>query len=161
MTDQLALNADGTVTVTIDTSDYMLRVPTVKDWKRYTQQMQDAVTAAKTSLEELNRAVSHAAEKISSADVDSDEWVTAYEAATDKAKAAYHAAVDALADYAAEPFYEVSAGILADMFANLGDALPEDLDEWPVWLATDTSIPGEILGHWRTTPKVSGRPTPP
>ena len=62
--------------------------------------------------------------------------------------------------FSANPFYEMTGPILAEMFAQLGDPLPDDPDDWPAWLAADSTLPGEILKHWRNHPKASG-PTPP
>jgi hypothetical protein len=42
------------------------------------------------------------------------------------------------------------------VFVQLSDPLPEDSDEWPAWLATDPTLPSQIIGHWQAHPKASG-----
>jgi hypothetical protein len=80
-----------------------------------------------------------------------------YEAAPEELRQRYDEAEEQVRQFAATPFYERSSEIIRAMFAQIGDRkLPKDLDEWPVWLATDVRLPGQILAHWREAPKASG-----
>ena len=44
---------------------------------------------------------------------------------------------------------------LADAVPHEG-ALPDDRDDWPVWLLTDLLVPVEIVRWWQRRPKASG-----
>jgi hypothetical protein len=45
---------------------------------------------------------------------------------------------------------------LAEVVEGLSDKpLPDDVGDWPAWLAFDTSNPVKIINHWNTTPLVS------
>jgi len=49
-----------------------------------------------------------------------------------------------------------SSALVKEIFSQLGDPLPDDIEEWPAWLATDVRLPGALLAHWKTHPKASG-----
>jgi len=56
-----------------------------------------------------------------------------------------------------KPMYEYLGPLVRDIVANVGEKpLPEDMDDWPPWLAMDVLLPAEILAHWRTVPKAPG-----
>lgn len=40
--------------------------------------------------------------------------------------------------------------ILREIFTD--SPLPENIDEWPIWLATSDDIMLKIMSHWRTVP---------
>jgi hypothetical protein len=59
------------------------------------------------------------------------------------------------------PGWEDVVPWLAEVFRQLADRpLPDDPDDWPAWLATDMSLPGQIVNHWKTAPKASGGQAP-
>jgi hypothetical protein len=87
-------------------------------------------------------------------------WDDVYQNADDELRTEYDNAKAHLDELTSEPFWRKSAGLLADMFKDLGDPLPDDIDDWPAWLATDTKIPRQITDHWKNSPKASGE-TPP
>src|SRR5690606_25509486 len=62
-----------------------------------------------------------------------------------------------LRDLGEHPLHELTTPVLAEMFSQVGDPLPEDVDDWPAWLVTDPSLMRQILDHWRTVPKASGK----
>ena len=63
----------------------------------------------------------------------------------------------ALREYQASPFYESTIPWLREVFKQLSDTpLPDDENDWPVWLAADLAVPTQIVAHWRTNPKASG-----
>ena len=74
-------------------------------------------------------------------------------ASTEKARAK---AESQLREYSLTPFYEDSLEWTREVFAQLGDPLPDDADEWPAWLAADGTLPARIVAHWQTAPKASG-----
>lgn len=56
-----------------------------------------------------------------------------------------------------KPIYEYLGPLVRDIVVKVGDKpLPDDMDDWPPWLAMDPLLPAEILAHWRTVPKAPG-----
>lgn len=143
MTEGIEWNEIGTVDVTFDDKTYHLGRPKFRQWKHFSESLermraeaQDRVSAAIRRAAEADRA---------HAENPSDETRAEIEAS----KAETRAIKD-------DPFYNRTAEIIAEMFFQLGDPLPEDKDEWPAWLAADSNLPGAILAHWQVSPKASG-----
>jgi hypothetical protein len=146
MTDDLTYNSIGTVTVTIDGTEYRLGRPKMKQYRYFTRRLGEMSQEAQDKLNALSGAVQTAR-----ALYDEDP--------SDENKAVHELAVTKLEDFAATPFYETSSELVREMFKQLSDhPLPDDLDDWPAWLAADVSLPGTIIAHWRKAPKASGPP---
>jgi len=62
------------------------------------------------------------------------------------ARLSYLAGVDEVADWWRAVF---------DALAPDGTSLPDDVDDWPVWLLSG-SLMGQVLAHWREVPYLSG-----
>lgn len=138
----------GSITVTFDDTGYQLTLPKMRQWRYFSRRIEEMSDAAKVRLGELANAAAEAA--------------TAYEAeATPLTKTALDQANEELQEFASTPFYETSSQLVREIFEQLGDKpLPDDMDDWPTWLAADVTIPAQILQHWRTAPKVSGATAP-
>ena len=135
----------GTIDVTFDGNTYHLGRPKLKQWRYFTRKIGEMTDQAQATLKQLADEAT-AALAVLEADPDNPD---AQVLAAEKEKA--------LQDFAATPFYETSAELVRAIFAQLSDRpLPKDIDDWPVWLAADTSLPGQILAHWRKAPKASG-----
>lgn len=138
MPEPITFDPLGTITVTFeDGTEVTIGRPKFGQWRWFTnnlngifQQLQDRIAAATAKVET---------------------------AKGDKAKAAAQAERD---DLAAQPLYESTIPWMAEVFKQLGDQPVPEPDEWPAWLAADTNLPVQILAHWRTAPKASGRTNP-
>ncbi len=122
----------GTVTVTLDGKDYVLKRPKLRQYRHYRDQIRELSTQAVETLSELR-------EKLEKA----------------KGKEA-EAIEEEVAHVAANSFELTSIPWLKSAFEELGDPLPDDHEDWPAWLAADTSIPTRIITHWRTVPLAPG-----
>jgi hypothetical protein len=134
----------GTVDVTFDEKTYHLGRPKFRQFKHFAAALEDQRQEVVSVIERIN--------------AEREEAEARYEGKEDspEAKAELRRLQDALADLNKTPFYERTITILQDMFAQVGDPLPDDVDDWPAWLAADSSLPGKILNHWKTSPKASG-----
>lgn len=47
---------------------------------------------------------------------------------------------------------ELKVEIIREVFAGSGKPLPEDVDEWPTWLAVSDDLVHKFLAHWRSIP---------
>lgn len=143
MSEGIIYNELGTVDVTFDDKTYHLGRPKFKQWKYFTRKLDEQSSEVKDDLRQLQREIEDADQR------HKDD-------STPEAKAELDRLRDELHQFSKNPYYERTMGILAEMFEQVGDPLPTDPDEWPPWLAADSSIPGAILKHWRSTPKASG-----
>ena len=135
----------GTITVSFDDTEYRLGRPKLRQWRYFTRRIGEMTTAA---TDELTR-LSNEAQAALAVLADDPENEHAQELADEKQ--------EALTGFAQTPFYETSSELLREMFTQLADkSLPDDIDDWPAWLAADVSLPGQILAHWRNAPKASG-----
>lgn len=130
----IEFNPIGTVDVTFDGTTYHLGRPKMRQFRHFTETLENVRREVTDRLAELQR----------KAEDDPDN----------------QAVRDEISEFARDPFYNRTIPVVAEMFAQLGDALPDDPDDWPAWLGADSTLPGEILKHWRNSPKASG-PTPP
>lgn len=135
----------GTVDISFDGTTYHLGRPKMRQFKYFTQRLTDATREVTDELNRIQTEITEAQAKYD------DEG-------TDDAKAEIDRLTKEVRTFSANPFYEVTTPIVAEMFAQLGDPLPEDPDDWPAWLGADSTLPGEILKHWRNSPKASGAP---
>lgn len=148
MSEGIIWNDLGTVDVTFDDKTYHLGRPKFRQFKHFTAaldaQRQELVDAIQTLEDERRDAEAK------------------YEGKEDTpaAKKELRRLREALAELNRTPFYERTISILKDMFEQVGDPLPPDPDDWPAWLAADSSVPGKILNHWKTNPKASGAAPP-
>ena len=183
MTEGITYDPLGTVDVTFDDETYHLGRPKLKQWKYFTRQIEETTKKTRERLAELGKEVAEASNAIEEAvdsvlsgvlekanarlqEEDATEldrktqeraWQDVYEAAPEELRQRYDEAEEQVRQFAATPFYERSSEIIRAMFDQIGDRkLPKDLDDWPVWLATDVRLPGQILAHWREAPKASG-----
>lgn len=149
MTEGITYNPLGTVEVTFDDTTYKLGRPKMRQFKYFTERLQTVTTAYTDEIRRVQVELAEANEKYAEDDT------------TPEAKAEIDRLTDEVKAITQTVFYEETMAITAEIFRQLGDQpLPEDYDEWPVWLAADASVPGEILKHWRTNPKASGPPPP-
>lgn len=138
----------GTITVTIDDETYRLTRPKMGQWRYFQRTWQEAIKAASTQLTDLTTKLDEARDLADAPD-------------TPEKKAKAQKRLDALSDElrttTVKPLYEWQIPWTRDVFTQLGDKpLPEDSDEWPVWLASDPSLPNQIITHWQAHPKASG-----
>lgn len=183
MTDEgIVYHELGTIDVTFDDKTYHLGRPKLKQWRYFTREIDRITTRATEDLQALVRKVAEAQQAmIEAADPElrgtyelADEkaqaddatrahvqarevaWSHIREAADPELRDAYDRVQAEMTQFAETPFYMRSSELVAEIFAQLGDKLPDDIEEWPAWLATDVRLPGTILAHWRTHPKASG-----
>lgn len=146
MTEGIVYNPIGTVEVTFDDTTYKLGRPKMRHFKHFSESLQRVTAELTADLGKLTQELSVAQEKYGD-----DEDAPEARAEIERLRAE-------LKVLTTKPLYEKAMAITAEMFAQLGDKpLPEDQEDWPVWLAADASVPGEILKHWRTNPKASGQ----
>jgi hypothetical protein len=141
MTDGIEFQPLGTVEVTFDDKTYHLSLPKMKQFRWFTRRLADVTAEAQAVGRSLNERIAEAQERFKD-DEDSPEAKAVIDAITEEVRGF--------------TFFDLTAPITAEMFNQLGDPLPEDIEEWPVWLAADSTIPGQILNHWRNAPKASG-----
>ena len=182
MSEGIEYHEIGTVDVTFDDKTYHLGRPKLKQWRYFTRRIDEITTKAQEDLAALVKALSerqqaileaadselrgtyeladtHAkAEDATRAHVQAREvaWSHVYEAADPSLRQAYDDTQAEISQFAETPFYMRSSELVKEIFTQLGDPLPEDIEEWPAWLATDVRLPGALLGHWRSHPKASG-----
>lgn len=144
MSEGIEYNTTGTVDVTFDDKTYRLRRPKFGDWKHFNRKLNEQRDELVTELRRIQQ--------------ETEEAEAKYEGAEDspEAREELRRLQDEMAALNKTPFYERTTGILAEMFEKIGDPLPDDPDDWPAWLAADSSIPGEIIKHWQNNPKASG-----
>lgn len=148
MTEGIEFNDLGTVDVTFDEKTYHLGRPKFRQFKYFTGQLEEQRQELIGGIQQLEDERQEAEAKYEGKET------------TPKAKAELNRLRLALAELNRTPFYERTVSIITEMFAQLGDPLPDDPDDWPAWLAADSSLPGKILNHWKTHPKASGADGP-
>lgn len=183
MSEGIEYNPTGTVDVTFDDKTYHLGRPKLKQWRYFTRRIDEISTKAQEDLAELARRLSEAqqavldaadpvlrgtyeladekaqAEDATRAEVQAREtaWKHVLDDAEETLRKDYEEAQAAITKFGENPFYYRSSALVKEIFQQLADEpLPEDIDEWPAWLATDVRLPGSLLAHWRTNPKASG-----
>lgn len=134
MTEGITFDPAGTVTVTFDDNTYKLKRPNFGQFRYFNRKYYGIV-------DDLTARLNEARDMLAG---EPDEEAAA------KGK-------QLLADLGTQPLHELTTPILAEMFSQVGNALPEDPDDWPAWLVTDPSLMRQILEHWRTVPKASGK----
>lgn len=147
MTDGIEYHPLGTVDITFDGTTYHLGRPKMRQFKYFTERLTLATRQVTDEMARIQGEITKAQQAFD------DESTPEAQAEIDRLTAEVRA-------FSANPFYDVTIPIVAEMFSQLGDALPEDPDDWPAWLAADSTLPGEILKHWRNNPKASGAPAP-
>ena len=147
MTEGIEFNEIGTIDVTFDDKTYHLGRPKFRQFKYFSAR-----------LEEQRQDVTKALQALEDERADAESKYVGKET-TPKAKAELKRLRDSLVELSRTPFYERTVEIITEMFGQLGDPLPPDADDWPAWLAADSSLPGKILDHWKTHPKASGAPS--
>lgn len=134
MSEGITFDPAGTVTVTFDGNTYKLRRPTFGQFRYFNRRFSETYDEAQAELQAVLKKLAAVEE--------SGEGIEAVNAE--------------LAEIKARPLHDRMAPILAEMFSQMGDPLPESIDDWPAWLVTDATVLPEVLKHWRSTPKVSG-----
>jgi hypothetical protein len=137
MTEGITYDPQGTVTVTFDGNTYKLRRPNFGQFRYFNRKYYGIVDDLQSRLTEAQDLLKKSRE------AEDPEGV-------ERAKAMVR-------DLGATPLHEITTPVLAEMFTQVGDPLPEDVDDWPAWLVTDPSLMRQILDHWRTVPKASGK----
>lgn len=147
MAEGIVWHGIGTVDVTFDEKTYHLGRPKFRQFRYFTEKLEQASAdlRAKTTTIEDDLADAKARYEDESAP---------------EARAEIRRLTGEIRSLLDVKFYELTRPILAEMFSQVGDALPDDPDDWPAWLAADSTLPGEILKHWRTSPKASSEPPP-
>lgn len=134
MSEGITFDPQGTVTVTFDGNTYKLRRPTFGQFRYFNRKYYGIV-------DDLQSRLTEARDMLNSDPTEED---------AERARAM-------LRDLGEHPLHELTTPVLAEMFTQVGDPLPEDVDDWPAWLVTDPSLMRQILDHWRTVPKASGK----
>lgn len=134
--DTIVYDPLGIVTVTFDGNTYRLGRPKFGQWRYFQRKLNEMAEESRLRLDELQR---KAAEAEDAQDVDAARVLG------EEARA-----------FARQPFYERTIEWMREAFTQVGDPLPENVDDWPAWLAGDSSIPNAIIQHWRSAPKASG-----
>lgn len=124
----------GTVTITLDGKDYVLRRPKLRQYRHYRDKIRELSMQAVDTLADLR-------EQLDKAKDGSKE---------------FEALQTEVQDVSQNSFELTSVPWLKDAFEQLGDPLPDDHEDWPAWLAADQSIPTKIINHWRTVPLAPG-----
>ena len=144
MTEGIEYQPTGTVDVTFDEKTYHLGRPKMRQFRYFSRKLDEQRNDLVEGLESLKRKLDDAEARYQGDDTSAEARDE-----LDQMRAEHRALTSA-------PFYERTIGILAEMFDQIGDPLPENSEDWPAWLAADSSIPGKILVHWREAPKASG-----
>jgi hypothetical protein len=134
MSEGITYDPQGTVTVTFDGNTYKLRRPTFGQFRYFNRKYYGIV-------DDLQSRLTEARDMLNNDPTEED---------AERARAM-------LRDLGEHPLHELTTPVLAEMFSQVGDPLPEDVDDWPAWLVTDPSLMRQILDHWRTVPKASGK----
>lgn len=149
--DPITFDPLGTITVIFDDVEYRLTRPKMGQWRYFQRAWSEGIREAQSQLSELNAKYALAQERLDLAKT---------ETAKKKAVKEAEALGEELREYTVKPLYEWQIPWTREVFAQLGDQpLPEDSDEWPAWLATDPSLPNQIIAHWQAHPKASGGPS--
>ena len=134
MDEGIDYKTDGTISLTFGGEVWLLARPKLKTYRQFSERLQDmrrAITQVSTQITELRERLA-----------DDDADTTTIQDQIDKLNA---------------PIWEYSIPIIRDIFGQVADRpLPESEDDWPVWLATNLTLPSDILGHWREVPKSPG-----
>lgn len=133
----------GTVDVTFEDKTYHLGRPKMRQFRYFTRKLEEQSREVTEELDRLQREIADAQQQ------HEDD-------STPEARADLDRLTARLREFSRNPFYDRTIGIIGEMFEQMGDPLPSDPDDWPAWLAADSSLPGEILKHWRSHPKASG-----
>ena len=138
MADGITYKPDGTITVEYDGVTVKLKRPTFGVYRYFSEALSDM----STHVQEVARRLAAIRARMESASDDDLERLSK--------------------ELAAENIrmFDLTQPILADMFTQLSDKELPEVDEWPSWLAADSTIPTQFLSHWRTVPKASGGPAP-
>ena len=134
MSEGITYDPQGTVTVTFDGNTYKLRRPNFGQFRYFNRKYYGIV-------DDLQSRLTEARDMLNNDPTEED---------AERARAM-------LRDLGEHPLHELTTPVLAEMFTQVGDPLPEDVDDWPAWLVTDPSLMRQILDHWRTVPKASGK----
>ena len=143
MTEGIEYHPLGTIDVTFDDKTYHLRRPKMGQFRYFTRRLDEITRKAQEKYSALQAGIAEAAKQ------HQEEETPEAQAEIDRLSAEVKAFRD-------DPFYDQTAVVIAEMFSQIGDPLPDDTDDWPAWLAADSTLPGEILKHWRSNPKASG-----
>lgn len=148
MTDPIVFDPLGTVTVEFDGETYTLSRPKMGQW-RYFKRLEDE--RSKGYREKANF---YREEAVRIDDARKTAKTAKAKADIDAESAAL---IEAHTEWSLTPTWEDTIPWIAEVFAQLGDKpLPEDVDDWPAWLAADSLLPTTILAHWQSRPKASG-----
>lgn len=182
MTEGIEYNSLGTVDVTFDDKTYHLGRPKLKQFRYFSRRMGEITKETNDRLTELSTKVAETIEAAESqapseyvktfhekreayiANPTDKPTVGEYEKALAEMIAAspqevidaHEVATEEMTEFVKRPFWETTSKLTAEIFDQLGDPLPDDIEEWPAWLAVDVTLPGNILNHWRNVPKASG-----
>ena len=133
MSEGIDYRPDGTIKITFDGDTWLLARPKLKTYRLFSERLQEM----RRSLTQVTEQITELRQQLVDDDADTDR----IEAQIDKLNA---------------PIWEYSIPIIADMVEQVADRPLPDPDEWPSWLATNLTIPSDVLSHWREVPKVPG-----
>lgn len=144
MTEGIEYDPLGTVDVTFDDETWHLTRPKYRQLKYFSNELERILERIRDRQQELMAEIEEAE-------------ATYEDDPTEENQALVDEASEALRVFNRSAMAEHTIGVLQEMFKQLSeDPLPEDPDDWPAWLAADSSIPGKIVAHWRKAPKASG-----
>ncbi len=124
----------GTITVTLEDKAYVLGRPKLRQYRHHRDEIRTLSKGAVSKFEEMQ-------EKLETL----KEGGEAFEKLSAE-----------ITEVSRNSFLLTSVPWLKAVFTDLGDALPDDEDDWPAWLAADQTIPTQIIEHWRTVPLAPG-----
>lgn len=133
MSEGIDYRPDGTIRIEFDGDTWLLARPKLKTYRLFSERLQ-----------EMRRAIQQVSEQIT--------LLRTRLAGEDGDPETLRAEIDQLN----APIWEYSIPIIQDMVAQVASKPLPDPDEWPSWLATNLTIPSDVLNHWREVPKVPG-----
>jgi len=144
MNDPITFDPLGTVRVEFDDETYTLTRPKMGQWRYFSRRWSEAIKEAGSQLTELLTKLDAARALLEKSD-------------NAKNRKAVADLSGEITGFNVQPLYEWNIPWIREVFEQLGDKpLPEDVDVWPAWLASDPALPNRIIGHWQAHPKASG-----
>ncbi|MEE9177578.1 MAG: hypothetical protein V3U46_04055 [Acidimicrobiia bacterium] len=134
MSEGITFDPMGTVTVTLEDKERVLRRPKLRQYRHHRDQIR---TLSATAMERFK------------------EMQTKLEGLKEGGPAFERLSIE-ITEVSRNSFLLTSVPWLKAVFEDLGDPLPDDEDDWPAWLAADQTIPTQIIEHWRTVPLAPG-----
>jgi hypothetical protein len=134
MSEGITFDPMGTVTITLDDKERVLRRPKLRQFRHHRDQIRSLSANAMDTFKAMQDKLEGLKE----------------------GGPAFEKLAGEITEISRNSFLLTSVPWLKAVFEDLGDPLPEDHDDWPAWLAADQTIPTKIIEHWRTVPLAPG-----